>query len=172
MLVSLPLGVIIYAMNITVLCVGKIKEKFYQQAIDEYKKRLGRYCKLQIVEVADEKTPDHASEKEEQIIKRTEGERLLKHIQDQAYVIGLAIDGKKYDSVGFSDKIKQLGISGKSSIVFIIGGSLGLDDAVLKRCHEKISFSAMTFPHQLMRVILLEQVYRGFRIMHNEPYHK
>lgn len=163
---------IIHVMNITILCVGKIKEKFYQQAIDEYKKRLSRYCKLQIIEVPDEKTPDKASAKEEELIKRTEGERILKHIQDQAYVIGLAIAGKSYDSVAFSDRIKTLGVSGKSQLVFVIGGSLGLDEAVLKRCNEKISFSAMTFPHQLMRVILLEQIYRGYRIMNNEPYHK
>lgn len=159
-------------MNITILCVGKIKEKFYQQAIEEYAKRLSRYCKLQIVEVADEKTPDKASEKEELQIKRIEGERLLKHIREQAYVIGLAIDGKSFDSIGFSKKISQLGVSGNSELVFVIGGSLGLDEQVLKRCNEKISFSAMTFPHQLMRVILLEQIYRGYRIMNNEPYHK
>lgn len=159
-------------MNITILCVGKIKEKFYQQAIDEYTKRLSRYCKLQIIEVPDEKTPDRASEKEELQIKRVEGERILKHIQDQAYVIGLAIEGKQFDSVKFSNKIQALGVSGKSQLIFIIGGSLGLDENVLKRCNEKISFSPMTFPHQLMRVILLEQIYRGYRIMHNEPYHK
>ncbi len=159
-------------MNITVLCVGKIKEKFYQQAVEEYAKRLSRYCKLQIIEVPDEKTPDKASQKEEAQIKHIEGERILKHVRDQRYVIGLAIEGKGYDSVGFSKKISQLGVMGNSELVFVIGGSLGLDEAVLKRCNEKISFSAMTFPHQLMRVILLEQIYRGFRIMNNEPYHK
>ncbi|MBQ8663360.1 MAG: 23S rRNA (pseudouridine(1915)-N(3))-methyltransferase RlmH [Eubacterium sp.] len=159
-------------MNITILCVGKIKEKFYQQAIEEYAKRLSRYCKLQIVEVPDEKTPDKASEKEELQIKRIEGERLLKQVREQAYVIGLAIDGKAYDSVGFSKRISHLGVSGNSELVFVIGGSLGLDAQVLKRCNEKISFSAMTFPHQLMRVILLEQIYRGYRIMNHEPYHK
>ena len=159
-------------MNITILCVGKIKEKFYQQAIQEYAKRLSRYCKLQIVEVADEKTPDKASEKEELQIKRVEGERILKHISEQAYVIGLAIEGKQFDSVKFSEKISNLGLTGKSQITFVIGGSLGLDEAVLRRCNEKISFSLMTFPHQLMRVILLEQIYRGFRIMNHEPYHK
>lgn len=160
------------AMNIKILCVGKIKETFYQQAIAEYVKRLSRYCKLQIIEVADEKTPDRASEKEELQIKRMEGERLLKQIPDQAYVIGLAIEGKQFDSVKFSSKIENLGISGKSQIVFIIGGSLGLDQKVLDHCNEKISFSAMTFPHQLMRVILLEQIYRGYRILNHEPYHK
>lgn len=159
-------------MNITILCVGKIKEKFYQQAIEEYKKRLSRYCKLQVIEVPDEKTPDKASEKEEEQIKKLEGERLLKHIPDQAYVIGLAIEGKSYDSIGFSNKIRDLGVAGKSQLFFVIGGSLGLDKTLLARCNEKISFSAMTFPHQLMRVILLEQVYRGYRIMNNEPYHK
>lgn len=159
-------------MNITIVCVGKIKEKFYVQAIEEYSKRLSRYCKLNIIEVQDEKTPDRASEKEELQIKQVEGDRILKNIADNAYVIGLAIEGKQYDSIAFSDKVSQLGLHGKSQIVFVIGGSLGLADAVLKRCNEKISFSKMTFPHQLMRVILLEQVYRCYRIMNNEPYHK
>lgn len=163
---------IMSVMNITILCVGKIKEKFYQQAIEEYAKRLSRYCKLQIIEVQDEKTPDRASEKEELQIKKTEAERMLKQLSDQSYTIALAIDGKQYDSVRFANKISQLGVTGKSHITFIIGGSLGLDDGLLSRCNEKISFSAMTFPHQLMRVILLEQIYRGYRIINNEPYHK
>lgn len=159
-------------MNITLYTVGKIKENFYRQAIDEYAKRLGRYCKLKIVEVADEKTPDRASEAEELQIKEKEGERLSKQIKDGTYLIALAIDGKKMDSVAFSEKISALGLHGTSEIGFVIGGSLGLSDKILKRADMKLSFSDMTFPHQLMRVILLEQIYRAYRIISNEPYHK
>lgn len=159
-------------MRITICCVGKVKEKFYCQAIDEYCKRLSRYCKLEVKEVADEKTPDNASDTVNDIIKAKEGERLLSCIKDEAYVIALAIDGKMLDSVQLSQKIDNLGISGKSDIVFVIGGSLGLDKRVLDRADFKLSFSPMTFPHQLMRVILLEQIYRSYRIMKNEPYHK
>lgn len=159
-------------MRITICCVGKVKEKFYSQAIDEYSKRLSRYCKLEVKEVADEKTPDNASDTVNDIIKAKEGERLLSCIKDEAYVIALAIDGKMLDSVQLSQKIDNLGISGKSDIVFVIGGSLGLDKRVLDRADFKLSFSPMTFPHQLMRVILLEQIYRSYRIMKNEPYHK
>ena len=159
-------------MRITICCVGKVKEKFYCQAIVEYSKRLSRYCKLEVKEVADEKTPDNASDTVNDIIKAKEGERLLSCIKDEAYVIALAIDGKMLDSVQLSQKIDNLGISGKSDIVFVIGGSLGLDKRVLDRADFKLSFSPMTFPHQLMRVILLEQIYRSYRIMKNEPYHK
>ena len=159
-------------MKITILCVGKIKEKFYREAIEEYTKRLSRYSRVEIVEVADEKTPDNASDTVNDIIKAKEGERLLSCIKDEAYVIALAIDGKMLDSVQLSQKIDNLGISGKSDIVFVIGGSLGLDKRVLDRADFKLSFSPMTFPHQLMRVILLEQIYRSYRIMKNEPYHK
>ena len=159
-------------MKITILCVGKVKEKFYRDAIGEYQKRLSRYCKLEIVEVADEKTPDGASETVENQIKEKEGNRILSKIREEDYVIALAIDGKMQDSVKLSKNIQQLGVRGKSSIVFVIGGSLGLSKAVLKRANEKLSFSKMTFPHQLMRVILLEQVYRSYRIMNGEPYHK
>lgn len=159
-------------MRITIYTVGKIKEKYFTDAIKEYTKRLGRYCKLEILEVADEKTPDGTSEALEQQIKEKEGDRLLKAIREDVYLIALAIDGKMYDSVEFSRKLEQLGIQGKSHIGFVIGGSLGLADSVLARANEKISFSKMTFPHQLMRVILLEQVYRGYRIAKGEPYHK
>ena len=159
-------------MKITVIGVGKIKEKYFTDAIKEYAKRLSRYCKLEIVEVADEKTPDSASDNVNRMIKAKEGERLLSCIKDDMYVIALAIDGKMLDSVELSEKIASLGISGKSDIAFVIGGSLGLDDKVLQRADYKLSFSKMTFPHQLMRVILLEQIYRSFRIMKNEPYHK
>ena len=159
-------------MKITICCVGKIKEKFYSQAIEEYSKRLSKYCKLEIKEAADEKTPDSASDTFNRMIKEKEGDRLLSFIKDDSYVIALAIDGKMLDSVELSEKIDNLMLSGKSDIVFVIGGSLGLDKRVLDRADYKLSFSKMTFPHQLMRVILLEQIYRSFRIMKNEPYHK
>lgn len=159
-------------MKITILCVGKIKEKFYRDAIAEYEKRLSRYCKLEIIEVADEKTPDGASELVEAQIKEKEAERMEKYLRDGAYVCALAIDGKQLDSVELSGKIEKLGTSGTSHIIFLIGGSLGMSDSLLKRSDMKLSFSKMTFPHQLMRVILLEQVYRAYRIMNNEPYHK
>ena len=159
-------------MRITICCVGKVKEKFYCQAIDEYSKRLSRYCKLEVKEVADEKTPDGASETVEEQIKEKEGERLLKQMKDGSFIIALAIQGKKLDSVAFSQKIGTLGLHGVSDIGFVIGGSLGLSDAVLSRADMLLSFSDMTFPHQLMRVILLEQVYRAYRISSGEPYHK
>lgn len=159
-------------MKITICCVGKIKEKFYSQAIEEYSKRLSKYCKLEIKEAADEKTPDSASDTVNRMIKEKEGDRLLSFIKDDSYVIALAIDGKMLDSVELSENIDNLMLSGKSDIVFVIGGSLGLDKRVLDRADYKLSFSKMTFPHQLMRVILLEQIYRSFRIMKNEPYHK
>lgn len=159
-------------MKISILCVGKVKEKFYRDAIDEFAKRLSRYCKLEIVEVADEKTPDQASDIEVKQIKDKEGERLLKNIKDDAYVIALCIDGKQLDSEELSSKIESLGVQGTSHICFVIGGSLGLADEVISRANFKLSFSKMTFPHQLMRVILMEQIYRAYRIMNNEPYHK
>lgn len=159
-------------MKVSILCVGKVKEKFYREAIDEFTKRLGRYCKLEIIEVADEKTDEQASDTEIRLVKEKEGERLLKNIKEDAYVIALCIDGKQLDSEELSEKIEKLGIQGISHICFIIGGSLGLSDAVVKRADFKLSFSKMTFPHQLMRLILLEQIYRGYRIMNHEPYHK
>lgn len=151
-------------MKITILTVGKVKEKYFTGAIQEYSKRLSRYCKPEIIEVADEKTPDRASEKE--------GERLARYLKDDAYVIALAIEGKQMSSEAFARKLDRLGIEGKSHIIFIIGGSIGLDPEILKQADELLSFSPMTFPHQLMRVILLEQIYRGYRIIHGEPYHK
>ena len=152
--------------------VGKIKENFYRDAIAEYSKRLSRYCKLNIVEVADEKTIENSSDTEINLIKEKEAERILKHVPDNAYVITLEILGKQLDSVELSKKINSLGITGESHIIFIIGGSLGLHESVSKRSDFKLSFSKMTFPHQLMRVILLEQIYRSYRIINNEPYHK
>ena len=159
-------------MRITLITVGKIKEKYLRDAIAEYSKRLSRYCKLEIVEVADEKTPDQASEAAEENIRNKEGERILKHIRDDMYVITLEIGGKMLSSEEFADKINSLGVQGKSSITFVIGGSIGLGQEVLRRSDYALSFSKLTFPHQLMRVILLEQVYRGYRIINGEPYHK
>ena len=159
-------------MKYTVLCVGKIKEKFYTQAVEEYVKRLSRYGKTEIIEVADEKTPDQASEAINRMIKEKEGERILGQIKDDSYVIALAIEGTMLDSEGLAEKMEKLAISGTSHIIFVIGGSLGLSEKVMKRADYHLSFSRMTFPHQLMRVILLEQIYRGCRIIHHEPYHK
>ena len=159
-------------MKITIVTVGKIKEKYLKDAIAEYGKRLSRYCKLQIVVTADEKTPDGASELMEQQIRRKEGERIEKYLREDAYVIALAIDGKMLSSEEFSEKIGSLGVSGVSHIIFIIGGSIGLDEQILRRADYRLSFSKMTFPHQLMRVILLEQIYRAYRILNHEPYHK
>ena len=159
-------------MKITLITVGKVKEKYFRDAIAEYEKRLSKYCKLEIVEVTDEKTPDKASAVEEEIIKAKEAERILKYIKEDAFVYTLEILGQKLDSPAFAKQIENIGISGKSHIQFVIGGSLGLHESVSKRADRKLSFSDMTFPHQLMRVILLEQVYRAYRIISGEPYHK
>lgn len=159
-------------MNITVISVGKLKEKYLKEAIDEYAKRLQRYCKISIIELQDEKTPDNASEKEELQIKNKEGEAILKVIKDNSFVVALDLKGKMLTSEEFSSYIEELGVSGKSDLAFVIGGSLGLSQDVLNRANYKLCFSKMTFPHQLFRVMLLEQIYRGFRIMKGEPYHK
>lgn len=159
-------------MRITILCVGKIREQFYKDAVSEYAKRLSKYCTFEIIEVADEKTPDKASDALNEQIKEKEAKRLLEKIKEDAYVCTLEIQGKSYGSVEFSEFIDDLSIHGKSNLVFVIGGSLGLHSSVTKRSDTAISFSKMTFPHQLMRVILSEQVYRAFRIIHGEPYHK
>ncbi len=159
-------------MLIKIVCVGKIKEKFYRDAAAEYSKRLSRYARIEIVECTDEKTPDNASVDLCDQIKSREGERILSKIKDGDYVIALSIEGKMYSSEALSGHLDKLMVSGKSTIVFVIGGSLGLAEGVLMRANEKLSFSAMTFPHQLMRVILLEQIYRSFRIIKGEPYHK
>lgn len=159
-------------MKITLITVGKIKEKYLKDAIAEYSKRLSKYCKLEIVEVADEKTPEQASAVVEDGIREKEGERILKYVKEDAYVITLEIGGKMLTSEELAKEIDTLGIQGKSHIIFIIGGSIGLGKNVLKRSNYALSFSKMTFPHQLMRVILLEQIYRSYRIIHKEPYHK
>ena len=159
-------------MRITLITVGKIKEKYLKDAIAEYTKRLSKYCKLEIIEVADEKTPDNASEVVEHAIRVKEAERILRYIKDDAYVITLEINGKQLSSEELADKIDKLGVQGTSHIIFIIGGSIGLGEDVFKKSDFALSFSKMTFPHQLMRVILLEQVYRSYRIISGEPYHK
>ena len=158
--------------QITILCVGKIKEKYWNDAILEYSKRLSRYCKLGIIEVADEKTPDDASEAECDAIKKKEADRILKKIESGALVCTLEIAGKRFTSEGFADFLENTASRGISHIQFVIGGSLGLHSSVLDRSDMGISFSDMTFPHQMMRVILLEQIYRGYRINNGEPYHK
>ena len=159
-------------MKITILTVGKIKEKYLKDAIAEYAKRLSRYCKLQIVEVEDEKTPDGASAAMEDQIKEKEAARLSKCLDEEAFLITLEIQGKMLDSESFSKTMQQICLRGKNHIQFVIGGSLGLHTSITERSDLALSFSKMTFPHQLMRVILLEQVYRSFRIQNNEPYHK
>lgn len=159
-------------MNIYVVAVGSIKEKFFVDAIGEYKKRLSRYCKYEIIEVKDEKTPQNASELEEEKIKEIEGERILGKIKEKAYVIALAIEGGQISSEGLAKKMSELETRSRGNLYFVIGGFLGLSSKVLSRADEKLSFSLMTFPHQLMRVILSEQIYRSYRIRNHEPYHK
>lgn len=159
-------------MNISIIAVGKLKEKYLKMAIDEYSKRLSRYCKLEIIELPDEKTPDNASEKEEIQIKEKEGKQILSKIKDNSYVVAMDLKGKQFTSEEFSKFISNCGVMGNSNIAFVIGGSLGLSEEVIKRADYKLCFSKMTFPHQLFRVMLLEQIYRGFRIINNEPYHK
>ena len=159
-------------MKISIHTVGKIKEKYFTDAIAEYAKRLTRYCQIQMVEVADEKAPENLSEADMVKVKDREGERLLASIPDQAYVITLEIKGKQLSSEELAERIEKLGVDGNSHIAFVIGGSLGLAETVMKRSDYALSFSKMTFPHQLMKVVLLEQVYRAFRISKGEPYHK
>lgn len=159
-------------MKITVIAVGKIKEKFYRDAIAEYEKRLSRYCKLEIIQVEDEKTPDKAGTAQEQLIRRKEADRILKYMREDACVFTLEIRGREYDSEEFAGVLEKTATQGVSHIQFVIGGSLGLHDAVCTKADHRVSFSKMTFPHQLMRVILLEQIYRSYRIISGEPYHK
>lgn len=159
-------------MKISIICVGKLKERFYREAVEEYLKRLGRYCKPDIIEVQDEKIPEGASPAVEEQIKAREGKRILEKLREDAFVCTLEIGGRKLSSEGLAQWLEKLTISGTSHIVFIIGGSLGLHEDVCKRSNMSLSFSDMTFPHQLMRVILTEQIYRAFRIINREPYHK
>ena len=159
-------------MNITILAVGKLKEKYWKDAIEEYSKRLSRYCTFRITEVKESLLRANPSEADEEAVKTAEGRELLNKITSSDYVITLEIKGKALSSTELAERIEELGITGKSSVVFIIGGSLGLSEEVSRRADFKLSFSAMTFPHQMMRVILLEQIYRSFKIIKNEAYHK
>lgn len=159
-------------MNITIITVGKLKEKYLKQGMEEYTKRLNSYAKMQLIEVADEKAPETLSDADMEIVKKKEANRILAKIAPDMHVIALAIDGKMKTSEQFAADLESLMTYGKSKIAFVIGGSLGLHDSVLQRADEKLSFSKMTFPHQLMKLVLLEQVYRGFRIIKGEPYHK
>ncbi|WCK54494.1 23S rRNA (pseudouridine(1915)-N(3))-methyltransferase RlmH [Aneurinibacillus sp. Ricciae_BoGa-3] len=159
-------------MHIRIVAVGKLKEKYLKMGIDEYTKRLSAYAKIEIMEVADEKAPENLSEADMLRVKEKEGERILAAIKPDTHVIALAIEGEMWSSEKLAKKLDQWATYGQSSIAFIIGGSLGLSDAVMQRANEYLSFSKMTFPHQLMRLILVEQVYRGYRINRGEPYHK
>jgi 23S rRNA (pseudouridine1915-N3)-methyltransferase len=158
--------------NIRIIAVGKLKEKYWVQAVQEYTKRLSAYAKVQIVEVPDEKAPESMSPAEELQVKQAEGERLLAQVKSDEYVVALAIDGKPWTSEQLAEQLDGLATYGRSKVAFVIGGSLGLSDEVMGRADVKLSFSRMTFPHQLVRVLLLEQVYRAFKIMRGEPYHK
>lgn len=159
-------------MNISVICIGKLKEKYWVQAVAEYSKRLSGYCNLDIIELKEARLPDRAGPAEEQAVKEAEGAEILKRIKDNVYVITLEVKGKELSSEKLAEKIEDLGLKGHSNIAFVIGGSLGLSEAVSKRSDFRLSFSQMTFPHQMMRVILLEQVYRSFKIIRHETYHK
>lgn len=158
--------------NILIISIGKLKEKYLKQGIEEYLKRLSSYAKVEVVELPDEKAPENLSEAEMQMVKEKEGIRILDRISDDMHVIALAIEGKQKSSEEFAANLDRLAIYGKSKVAFVIGGSLGLSKEMMKRSNESLSFSKMTLPHQLMRLVLLEQVYRAFRINRNEPYHK
>lgn len=159
-------------MNISIITIGKLKEKYLKQGINEYLKRLSAYAKIEIVELPDEKAPEQLSDAEMEQVKNKEGERILAKISDDTHVIALAIEGEQRSSEELAKEMDKLATYGKSKVAFVIGGSLGLSGAVMKRANDTLSFSKMTFPHQLMKLILLEQVYRGFRINRGEPYHK
>lgn len=159
-------------MRVTIVCVGKLKEKYWRDAVAEYSKRLSRYMKLEIIELADEKAPETMSHAQEAEVKEKEGQRILRNVRDDAFAVVLAVEGKQLSSEELAEFMEKKGISGVSHIQFIIGGSLGLSPAVMQRADFALSFSKMTFPHQMMRVILLEQIYRAERIQRNEPYHK
>ncbi|MBM7581120.1 23S rRNA (pseudouridine(1915)-N(3))-methyltransferase RlmH [Jeotgalibacillus terrae] len=159
-------------MKIQIITVGKLKEKYLKQGIAEYVKRLGAYCNIEEIEVPDEKAPENLSDADMQIVKQKEGERILSKIAPDTHVITLEINGKQLTSEQLAKEIDKLATYGKSKIAFVIGGSLGLSDEVLKRSDFGLSFSKMTFPHQLMKLVLVEQVYRAYRINRNEPYHK
>ncbi len=159
-------------MKVRIICVGKLKEKYLKDAINEYAKRLGRFCSFEICELNDEKIPDNPSEAECAAVLKAEAESILKKLSKSSYVIALCVEGKSITSEDFASRIQSITLNGKSTVDFIIGGSLGLDDSVKKTCDFKLSFSSFTFPHQLMRLILCEQIYRAFKINANEEYHK
>ncbi|MGN9164857.1 23S rRNA (pseudouridine(1915)-N(3))-methyltransferase RlmH [Tissierellaceae bacterium HCP3S3_D8] len=159
-------------MNINIIAVGKVKEKYIRDGIKEFEKRLSRYCNLKIIEIDDERAPENLSQRDMELVKDKEGRRILSKIPQNTHIISLEIEGRKISSEELSKKMEDLMIDGINDITFIIGGSLGLSSEVRNSANFKLSFSNMTFPHQLMRLILLEQIYRGFRIMKGEPYHK
>ncbi len=159
-------------MNIHIVCVGKCRERFWKEAVAEYSKRLSRFCKLTVTELADEKIPDNAGPAAEAAVLEKEGERILSALRPNEFVVTLCVEGRQKDSVRFAEFIRESALAGKSNLAFVIGGSLGLAEAVKQRSGLRLSFSEMTFPHQLMRVILLEQLYRAFKINANETYHK
>lgn len=159
-------------MNIKVICVGKLKEKYLKQGIAEYSKRLSKFCKFEVIEVPDEKAPERLSLAEMEAVKQKEGERILHKIRNKEYVYALAIEGTERSSEEFASELEKLGTYGHSDLTFVIGGSLGLSPEVLKRAQTKISFGRFTLPHQLMRLVLTEQIYRGFMINNGSPYHK
>jgi len=159
-------------MHITIITVGKVREKFLTLGIDEYLKRLQRYATVSISEIAEEQAPETLSPAEQEQVKTREGERILKQLRDTHYVIALALDGQQFTSEAFAAHLQRLGVEGRSDLAFLIGGSLGLSAPVLARADLSLSFGKMTYPHQLMRLILVEQIYRGFKIMRGEPYHK
>lgn len=163
---------VIRKMKVSLICVGKLKERYLTSGVDEYRKRLGRYCNIDIIELSDESIPENAGSAIEESIKKKEGDRILKAIKNDSFCIALVINGNMLSSEELADQMEKLFVSGKSHISFVIGGSLGLSEQVLSRADYKLSFSKMTFPHQLMRLILLEQIYRSYRIINNEPYHK
>jgi len=159
-------------LNISIVSIGKLKEKYLKQGINEYLKRLAPYAKIEIIELPDEKAPENLSESEMVQVKQKEGERILSKIGQDVHVIALAINGKQRSSEELAKDLDSLATYGKSKVAFVIGGSLGLSDEVMKRANATLSFSKMTFPHQLMRLVLVEQIYRAFRINRGEPYHK
>lgn len=159
-------------MKITLVTVGRLREQYWRLAVEEYAKRLSKFAKVKIAETPDEKAPEVLSVLEQEAVKKKEGQRILKAIPADAYVVALAIEGKEYSSEGFSDFLEKAMLSGKNHFAFLIGGSLGLSEEALRRADAKVSFSKLTFPHQMMRVVLLEQVYRAMKILYHEPYHK
>ena len=159
-------------MKVKIICVGKLKEKYLKDAIGEYAKRLSRFCNFEICELNDERIPDNASEAECRKILQSEGETIIKNLSKDSYVVALCVEGKAMSSEDFAQCIQNITLGGKSTIDFVIGGSLGFSDEVKKLSNLRLSFSSFTFPHQLMRLILAEQIYRGFKIINNEEYHK